>query len=196
MLKIRLQRSGRKGRANYRLVVAEHSAPIQGRYIDLVGSYDPLVDKHGLKADEEKIGEWIKKGAKPTNTVARLLKGAGVKGMESFIVEMKDKKVKNPKEEPAAPAAAAPAPAAEPEAAPTAEEPAPAEATPEAPEAPAEEVSAVEETAPVEEEKPAESEAEAPAEDDKSAEATPEAPEPVAEETPAEEEAGEEEKAA
>ena len=176
MLKIRLQRSGRKGRANYRLVVAEHSAPIQGRYIDLVGSYDPLVDKHGLKADEAKIGEWIKKGAKPTNTVARLLKGAGVKGMESFIVEMKDKKVKNPKEEPAAPAAAAPTPTPAAEAAPAAEEPTPTEA-------PVAEEPAPEAPEPVAEEAPAE---EAPAEEAPAAE----------EAAPAEEEAGEEEKAA
>lgn len=113
MLKIRLQRSGRKKRANYRVVVAEHSAPIQGRYVDLVGTYDPIVDKHGLKFDETKINEWIKKGAKPTNTVARLLKGQGVKAMEPFIVEMVNRKVKNPKETPepevSAPASEAPA---------------------------------------------------------------------------------------
>ncbi len=106
MLKIRLQRSGRKKRANYRVVVAEHSAPIQGRYVDLVGSYDPIVDKHGLKFDEAKITEWIKKGAKPTNTVARLLKGKGVKAMDAFIVEMVNRIVKNPKEVPDAPAPA------------------------------------------------------------------------------------------
>ena len=100
MLKIRLQRSGRKGKANYRIVVAEHSAPIQGRYAALLGTYDPLVAKHGLKAKVELIQEWIKKGAKPTNTVARLLKGQGVEGMEAFIVDMKSRKVKNPKAQP------------------------------------------------------------------------------------------------
>jgi small subunit ribosomal protein S16 len=111
VLRIRLQRSGRKNRPNYRLVVAEHTAPVKGHYIDSIGSFDPLVEKHGLVVDTAKMQEWIKKGAKPTNTVARLLKGKGVSGMDSFIIEMKDKAIKNPKEEVApvaAPAAEAP----------------------------------------------------------------------------------------
>jgi len=98
VLKIRLQRYGRKNRPNYRVVVAEHSAPIQGKYIDLIGRFDPLIEKHGFVVDVDKIKEWIKKGAKPTNTVARLLKGQGVDGMDVYITEMKDRKVKNPKE--------------------------------------------------------------------------------------------------
>jgi len=126
-------------------VVAEHSAPIQGGYAALVGTYDPLVEKHGLKVNTEAVTEWIKKGAKPTNTLARLLKGQGVPEMEKFIVEMKNKKVKNPKEQPEAPAA----PAAE---SPKVDE-APAEVAPEtpAPEAPQPEEKPVETT----EEKPA-----------------------------------------
>ncbi len=98
MLKIRLQRSGRKNRANYRIVVAEHSAPIKGKYIEMLGTFDPLIDKHGFVVDVKKVQSWIEKGAKPSNTVARLLKGQGVSGMDSFIVDMKDRKVKNPKE--------------------------------------------------------------------------------------------------
>lgn len=105
MLRIRLQRSGRKNRPNYRIVVAEHSAPVKGGYVDLLGTFDPLVPKHGLVVDVPKVEAWIKKGAKPTNTLARLLKGMQVKNMEPFIVEMKDRKVKNPTEEAAAPAA-------------------------------------------------------------------------------------------
>lgn len=75
----------------------------------MLGTFDPLVEKHGLVADVAKIEEWIKKGAKPTNTIARLLKGQGVKGMDSFVIEMKDRAVKNPKEKkaPAAPSAEA-----------------------------------------------------------------------------------------
>lgn len=148
MLKIRLQRSGRKKRANYRIVVAEHSDPIQGRYVDLVGTYDPLVEKHGLVFEEAKIKEWIKKGAQPTNTVARLLKGKGMEGVDGFIVLQPDKKVKNPKEEPEAPAPQA------------ASQDAPADAMKE--EAPAAEEKA-EEPAPEEEKKPEESKEEAPA---------------------------------
>ena len=120
----------------------------------MLGTFDPLVDKHGLVVDTAKVEEWIKKGAKPTNTVARMLKGQGIKGMENFIVEMKDRKVKNPKEEPAPPAAA-PAPAA-PEAsaeAPVAEEAAPAPTETPAEEAPKEEVDAPDEEAATEEKK-------------------------------------------
>lgn len=120
MLKIRLQRLGRKNRPNYRIVVAEHSAAPQGKYVDLLGSYDPLAKTDAIKVDADRVLEWIKKGAQPSNTVARLLKGEGVKGMEPFIVEMKDKKKKNeeepkeeaPKEE-AAPAEGADTPAEE-----------------------------------------------------------------------------------
>ena len=98
MLRIRLQRSGRKNRPSYRIVVAEHSAPVKGWYVDLLGTFDPLIDKHGMVIDMTKVEAWIKKGAKPTNTLARLLKGQQVKGMEPFIVEMKSRSVKNPKE--------------------------------------------------------------------------------------------------
>lgn len=153
MLRIRLQRSGRKNRANYRVVVAEHSAPIKGRYLELLGTFDPLVEKHGLVIDTAKVEEWVKKGAKPTNTIARLLKAQGVKGMEPFIIEMKDRKVKNPKEEPETPPAAAP----------VAEAPAAESAGDEGEAAPAEEKK--EEEAPKEEEKPEESKEEAPAEE-------------------------------
>jgi len=107
VLKIRLQRTGRRKRPYYRIVVAEHSAPIQGRYVALVGNYDPIVDKHGLTFDADLIKSWIQKGAQPTNTVARLLKGAGVAEMDAFVKDMKDRATKNPKEVPEAPAAPA-----------------------------------------------------------------------------------------
>ncbi|MBU0727214.1 30S ribosomal protein S16, partial [Patescibacteria group bacterium] len=109
MLKIRLQRLGRSKRPNYRIVVAEHTAAPQGKYIDQLGSYDPLSTVDALKVDTDKVLEWIKKGAQPSNTLARLLKGNGVKGMEPYIVEMKDKKKKKEEEEkPVAPVAAEP----------------------------------------------------------------------------------------
>lgn len=144
MLRIRLQRTGRKNRSFFRVVVAEHSDPVKGGYLALLGHYDPLVAKDGLQLDEAKVFEWIKKGAQPTDTVARLLKGAGVKGMESYIQEMPSRRKKNappeeeaPKAAPAPAAAAAPAVEAAPAEAPAAEEPAAeepaAEAAPEAP---------------------------------------------------------------
>ena len=99
VLRIRLQRTGRKKIPFYRVVVAEHSAPIQGRIVDRIGSYNPLVKPWSLEVDENKVIEWIKKGASPTNTVARLLKANGMKDMEKFIVEMKDRKKKKAEEE-------------------------------------------------------------------------------------------------
>ncbi len=99
MLKIRLQRTGRKNRPFYRVVVAEHSAPVKGNIIDQLGSYDPLEKPWRFDVDTDKVLEWIKKGAKPTNTVARLLKSAGVKDMEKYIVEMVSRKKKKAEEE-------------------------------------------------------------------------------------------------
>jgi small subunit ribosomal protein S16 len=191
VLKIRLQRLGRKKRPNYRVVLAEHSAPVQGRYVTSFGFYDPLAKQEALKVDTEAILEWIKKGAQPTNTIARLLKGEGVKGVDQFIVEMKDKKVKNPSEEEAVPAAEAsaeipaePAPeAAEPEKSP---EEAPAESAPEEVEE-----KAAEEPAPEDEKKSEE----VPAEEEKPAEEAPAEPTPeTEEEKPAQEEAPVEDK--
>ncbi|MCK5604817.1 30S ribosomal protein S16, partial [Candidatus Pacearchaeota archaeon] len=104
VLKIRLQRTGRKKMPFYRVVVAEHSTAVQGGYVDQIGFYNPLVKPWSFEVDTDKALEWIKKGAKPTNTVARLLKASGAKGMERFIVEMKDRKTKNPKEKEEKPA--------------------------------------------------------------------------------------------
>ena len=122
MLKIRLSRTGRKNYPSYRIVVAEHSAPIKGRFVEILGHYIPNRDPKVLEYDEKKIREWIAKGAKPTDTVAALLKNAGVTGMEAYL-EPRDKKRKKKKEVEEEAPAASPAPAAEG----GEEEPAPAE---------------------------------------------------------------------
>ncbi len=104
MLRIRLQRAGRKGQPVYRIVVAEHTNRVLGKYIDRLGHYNPLMKPKVFTVDTDKLLEWIKKGAQPTNTVARLLKGEGVKGMEKYITEMVSRKKKNAPEEEEAPA--------------------------------------------------------------------------------------------
>lgn len=107
MLRIRLQRTGRENRPSYRLVVAEHTAPIKGKYLENVGHYNPIANPHVFEYNLERIRHWISFGAQPTNTVARLLKGKGVDGMEKFIVEMKNRKSKKePVAAPVAPQAA------------------------------------------------------------------------------------------
>ena len=77
-VKIRLSRHGSKKRPFYRVVVADERAPRDGRNLALVGTYDPLVEPAKLTLDAERIGAWLKKGARPTPIVAKLLKKAGV----------------------------------------------------------------------------------------------------------------------
>ena len=81
-LKIRLARAGAKKRPYYKIVVADSRMPRDGRFIEQVGRYDPLRakdDETRVIMDLEKVGEWMKKGAQPTDRVARLLDKAGVK---------------------------------------------------------------------------------------------------------------------
>lgn len=74
MVKIRLRRDGAKKNPYYTLVVADSRFPSDGRFIEKVGTYNPMVEPAELKVDTEKVTEWIKKGAKPTDTAAALIK--------------------------------------------------------------------------------------------------------------------------
>jgi len=74
MLSIRLMRMGAKKKPFYRVVVAEKSMPRDGRFVEILGYYNPLTDPPEIKIDEEKLSSWIKKGAKPTDTVRSLIK--------------------------------------------------------------------------------------------------------------------------
>ncbi|MBC8530980.1 30S ribosomal protein S16 [Gehongia tenuis] len=76
-VRIRLRRMGAKKAPFYRIVVAESSAPRDGRCIEELGYYNPLVEPVEIKVDAEKAQEWIKKGAKPSDTVRALLKKSG-----------------------------------------------------------------------------------------------------------------------
>ena len=62
----------------YHIVVADSRYPADGRFIEKVGTYNPMVEPADIKIDGEKVQEWIKKGAKPTDTVSALIKKAGV----------------------------------------------------------------------------------------------------------------------
>lgn len=75
-VKIRLARHGAKKRPYYRIVVANSRAPRDGKFIEEVGRYNPLTDPATIKFDMEKVDAWIKNGAQPTDTVARLLETA------------------------------------------------------------------------------------------------------------------------
>ena len=73
---IRLARHGAKKRPYYRIVVADARCPRDGKFIEEVGRYNPCANPAMVKFDLEKVDQWIKNGAQPTDTVARLLKNA------------------------------------------------------------------------------------------------------------------------
>jgi small subunit ribosomal protein S16 len=73
---IRLSRHGTKKRPFYRIVVSDRRYPRDGRYIEQVGTYDPIAANGGVKLDAEKINTWMKQGAKPSQTVSELIKKA------------------------------------------------------------------------------------------------------------------------
>jgi small subunit ribosomal protein S16 len=75
-IKIRLARHGAKKAPYYRIVVADARAPRDGRFIEEVGRYNPCASPTMVKFDMEKVDQWIKNGAQPTDTVARLLESA------------------------------------------------------------------------------------------------------------------------
>ncbi len=75
-VKIRLARHGAKKRPYYRIVVADSRSPRDGRFIEEVGRYNPLKDPAMVEFDMEKVDQWIKNGAQPTDTVAALIRDA------------------------------------------------------------------------------------------------------------------------
>ena len=77
-VKSRMRRMGAKRKPFYRIVVADSRAPRDGRFIEEVGYYNPVSQPKELKLDEDKIFEWLKKGAQPSDTVRSLLSGAGL----------------------------------------------------------------------------------------------------------------------
>ena len=78
MLKIRLTRLGDKKSPFYRVVVADSRTPREGKAVDQLGTFDPLVQSDGIKIDKDKTLEWIAKGAQPTDTARAVLVKAGV----------------------------------------------------------------------------------------------------------------------
>jgi len=170
-LKIRLARGGAKKRPFYRIVVAEAAAPRDGRYVERVGTYNPMVPKdheQRVTLNAERIAHWLGQGAQPTERVHKMLAAAGLAAAPVIREQPKKSAPGKKRAEREAEAAEAAAAAAEAPAEEAAVEEAPAEEAP-AEEAPAEEAAA--EEAPAEEaaaeEAPAEEAAaeEAPAEE-------------------------------
>jgi len=77
-VKMRLKRIGAKKAPFYRIVVADSRAPRDGKFIEEIGYYNPLVEPVEVKVNEEKVSAWLANGAQPTETVKRLLSNAGL----------------------------------------------------------------------------------------------------------------------
>jgi small subunit ribosomal protein S16 len=109
-LKIRLSRAGAKKRPFYRIVVADARAPRDGRFVEKLGTFDPMKAKDDagrLVLDQEKAKGWIAKGAQPTDRVLRLLDGLGLAKREARNNPQKAQPKKKAQERAAAAAAAA-----------------------------------------------------------------------------------------
>ena len=111
MMKMRL----RKNIPAYRLVVAEKSSAVKTSAMEYLGHYLPARDPHVFEFNEERIAHWLKLGAQPSDTAARLLTRAGMKNLEKFVRRYTKRKKKG---EEAAPAVAAPSASAAPAEAP------------------------------------------------------------------------------
>ena len=80
-IKIRLARAGSKKRPFYHIVAADSRMPRDGRFLERLGSYNPLLPKDSeerVKIDLERVGQWLEKGAQPTDRISRFLESAGV----------------------------------------------------------------------------------------------------------------------
>ena len=100
MLVIRFQRTGRRNVPTFRLVVAEKSAAVKGKIVEYLGHYLPARNPHVFEFEKDRLDHWIKMGACPSNTAARLLTRAGVKNLEKFIQRYAKQKKKGEEEAP------------------------------------------------------------------------------------------------
>ncbi len=77
MVRIRLRRTGLKGQPSYRLVIADKESPRDGRFLEIVGFYNPRTSPATLNIKEDRVFDWMSKGALPTESVAQLFRTAG-----------------------------------------------------------------------------------------------------------------------
>lgn len=80
MLKIRLRRMGAKRRPSYRIVIADSRSPRDGKFIEIIGLYDPLTDPASIRLNEDRAKHWLSVGAQPTETVRNILRRAELVG--------------------------------------------------------------------------------------------------------------------
>lgn len=78
MVRIRLLRTGKRKQPSYRVVVADQRAPRDGRFVEILGHYDPLTNPSQISIDEEKALNWLGRGAQPSESALALLKRTGI----------------------------------------------------------------------------------------------------------------------
>jgi small subunit ribosomal protein S16 len=78
MVRIRLRRVGLKGQPSYRIVVADKEAPRDGRFLEIVGFYNPRTQPHTVDLKEDRVYEWMSKGAQPSDSVVQVFNSVGV----------------------------------------------------------------------------------------------------------------------
>lgn len=103
MLVIRLARTGKKKQAFFRIVVADKRRAVGAKFVEILGNYNPHAKK--LDLDQEKLNEYMKNGAQPSNTLAKILKKEGVKLPKWVYITEKNKPAKKVEEAPEAPKA-------------------------------------------------------------------------------------------
>jgi small subunit ribosomal protein S16 len=110
MVRIRLRRVGMKGQPSYRIVAADKESPRDGRFLEILGFYNPRTEPATLKVQEERVYDWMSKGAQLTESVEQVFKSAGVldryarfksgEGVEKLLAEAQEAETKrnvNPK---------------------------------------------------------------------------------------------------
>ena len=78
MVRIRLRRTGLKGQPSYRVVVADKESPRDGRFIEIIGFYNPRTDPFTLEVKEDRVYDWMSKGAQPSDSVVKLFNSVGL----------------------------------------------------------------------------------------------------------------------
>jgi small subunit ribosomal protein S16 len=109
-VKLRLMRMGKKKQPTYRVVAADSRSPRDGRFIEIVGVYDPRPDPSAIRIDNDKAVDWLRKGAQPTESVRKLLEISGA--WETFSGEAPSRPAPEPAAAPASKATAGKATAA------------------------------------------------------------------------------------
>ncbi len=104
MVRIRLRRVGLKNQPSYRIVIQDSEKPRDGRFLEIVGFYNPRTEPATINVDEGRVYEWMSKGAMPTESVAKLFKTAGTadrfarfkkgEAVETLVAEAKAAEVK------------------------------------------------------------------------------------------------------